>query len=170
MSKRSQPSSAPSTGAPPRPAGASPPVAGVTGIPDTDDVVVAEEWRRIEAERVAGEVSDAREDVAEAIANPPHHTPPGRGAGLWGALTAALVAGVLFALAVNLLMVSRRTETPSAGVPSGPRPPSESEKGPGIGLRGDDESDEPSEPDDAVDAAPPTNAPSPQPAATTGQP
>ena len=123
MSKRSKP-------APPSPAGAGHdppaetlPAEGRTIAPRSSEEIVDEEWRRIEAQRLAEEVDEARDDMAESVINPSQVTSPRGVASRWGALTAALIAGIVFALAVNLWMASRPTEPAAAGTPPGARPP-----------------------------------------------
>jgi hypothetical protein len=100
---------------------------------------------------VAGEIDEARHDVAGAIRAPVHQAPPRYGAGLWGALAAALLAGTLFAVAVNLLLGFQRPEPPAPNVRLESRPPSESEKGPGIGADAD------------AEGTPPVDSPASQP-------
>ena len=109
---------------------------------------IEREWERLERERVAGEIAEAHEDVVEAIAHPVR----GRGGNwVWWAFLAALLAGVVFAGAVNLFYVPARQVPSGNDIPTGPRPPSASETGPGV--EGTDA--EPS-PDDAPDGTPPT--------------
>lgn len=60
---------------------------------DPDEVAVDAEWRKIEAERIAEEREEAREDVPEAEP-PPRRWP-------WGAFAAALAAGLILAIAIN---------------------------------------------------------------------
>ena len=61
------------------------------------DARVDAEWERIELERIAGEIAEAREDaaVAETTAEPHAHWP-------WTTMLAALAAGVLVAAFVNM--------------------------------------------------------------------
>jgi hypothetical protein len=74
--------------------------------PSTDDPAVEEEWRRIERERIAEEVEEAREDaIVEKT--------PSRRRWPWLAFAAALVAGMIAALVLNSpSAVSRRTALP----------------------------------------------------------
>ena len=155
MRKRSKP-------APPSPAGAGHdppaetlPAEGRTIAPRSSEEIVDEEWRRIEAQRLAEEVDEARDDMAESVINPSQVTSPRGVASRWGALTAALIAGIVFALAVNLWMASRPTEPAAAGTPPGARPPSQSEQGPGIGQDAEGESAEAAGQAGAADSAAP---------------
>lgn len=61
------------------------------------DARVDAEWERIELERIAGEIAEAREDaaVAETTVEPRQHWP-------WMTMLAALAAGVLVAVFVNM--------------------------------------------------------------------
>ena len=139
MSKRSKP-------APPSPAGAGHdppaetlPAEGRTIAPRSSEEIVDEEWRRIEAQRLAEEVDEARDDMAESVTNPSQVTSP-----LW--------------------MASRPTEPAAAGTPPGARPPSQSEQGPGIGQDAEGESAEAAGQAGAADsAAPGDDAPIPAP-------
>ena len=119
----------------PTPGQRRPPIAGAivpsstpTGPLPADPV--EQEWERIERERVAEEIAEAHEDVVEAIAHPV----TGRdGTWVWWAFLAALLAGVVFAMGVNLFYVPPR-QAPAGVAPSGgPRPPSANEIGPGVG-------------------------------------
>jgi hypothetical protein len=156
MSKRSRPTPAPQPSPPAKTGVGVPSPAPGTPLPPSADAIVGEEWRRIETARVAGELDEARHDVAAAILAPVHQAPPRYGAGLWGALAAALLAGTVFALAVNLLLGFQRPEPPAPSVRLESRPPSESEKGPGIGADGEGESD--------GDGIQPVDSPTSQPA------
>ncbi|NDC63209.1 MAG: hypothetical protein EBZ59_04310 [Planctomycetia bacterium] len=94
---------------------------------DDDDVEVADEWQRIEQERIAGERAEAMEDVGgENVAGV---APAGdRGRGLWplAAMAAALAAGVLFAFAINrpARMDVGQATVPVGGTPGPDRGPS----------------------------------------------
>lgn len=65
------------------------------GAEAADEAEVEEEWRRIERDRLEGEIAEAREDAAEPAAEPMRQRWP------WLALAAALAAGVLVAVAIN---------------------------------------------------------------------
>lgn len=130
----------PPPGPSPQDGGRGPTPAGVGGKPGRGagkevDPVDAE-WSRIEDERVAGEVAEAREDVIEAITDRGGR----RGAWrwMWWAFAAALVAGIVFAGWVDLVVAMNRP-TPDTALPapavSGPSP---SESGPGTAGDGDD--------------------------------
>lgn len=164
MSKRSKPTTR--RDGPPPAATAVPGTAGPASAPGThaivggtpvdpvgdEDRAVEEEWRRIESSRVAEEVGEAREDLLAAIEEPDPESVDRRGRQLWVALVGALLAGVVFAVVVNVFLLAIRPETPPPSAPpSGPRPPSESERGPGVGAPEDDPSDAEEEPlpDDA---------------------
>ena len=74
-------------------------MAAVTrGRPATggDDAAVDTEWRKLEAERIAEERAEAREDVVEAEPLRPRWT--------WLAMAASLAAGVLVAVGLNGLL------------------------------------------------------------------
>lgn len=62
--------------------------------PNPADMAVEAEWRKIEQERIAEEVEEAREDLIEAAAAPRRHWP-------WAAVAVALVAGVILAAVLN---------------------------------------------------------------------
>jgi len=72
------------------------------------DRVVEQEWRAVEAERIAEERAEAEADVPQAV-TPPSGPVPGdsRGAWPWLAVGAALAAGVLATVVLN-----RRDESP----------------------------------------------------------
>lgn len=82
-----------------------------------DDAAVESEWRRIERERIAEEVEEAREDaIAEG---------PSRRRWPWLAFAAALAAGAVAALILNSpAAISRRTVAvppePAAADPAEP--------------------------------------------------
>lgn len=79
---------------------------------DLDEAAVAAEWQKLEAERIAEEREEAREDAE-------HEAPPAGRRWPWRALAAALIAGLLLALALNWPgLVSR----PDAGHPPANRP------------------------------------------------
>ena len=94
---------------------------------NADELAVDVEWRRLESDRVAEEVAEAREDLG-GITQPP---PSGW---LWGGFAAALLAGVVFAVAVNVALAARRPAAPPPPAPVGFRPPSPNELGPGFGA------------------------------------
>ncbi len=77
--------------------------------PSADEAAVDQEWKRIESDRVAEEVAEAREDLGESAPSHPS-------AWLWGGFAAALLAGVVFALVVNVALAARRPP------PAPPRP------------------------------------------------
>lgn len=60
-----------------------------------DDAKVEEEWRRIERQRLEGEIAEAVDDAAKPAAEPMRQRWP------WLALAGALAAGVLVAVAIN---------------------------------------------------------------------
>jgi len=97
---------------------------------------IEREWERLERERVAEEIAEAHEDVVEAITHPPARR---GGNWVWWAFAAALLAGVVFAVAVNLFLVPGRQDAAAAPSPGAARPPSASESGPGIEGPTDDE-------------------------------
>ncbi|MCE9629467.1 MAG: hypothetical protein K8S94_01935 [Planctomycetia bacterium] len=70
-----------------------------------DDPAVEAEWRKLEAERLAEEIEEARDDVAAAGRE--QRRPPWT----WLAMVAALAAGVLAAAGLNLLMRQSGRET-----------------------------------------------------------
>lgn len=108
---------------------------------------IEQEWDRLERERVAGEIAEAHEDVVEAIAHPVR----GRGGNwVWWAFLAALLAGVVFAGAVNLFYVPARQAPAGNDIPTGPRSPSAREAGPGV-----DGTDAETSSDDDPEATPP---------------
>ena len=76
---------------------------GSAGGLTPDDPKVAEEWRRIEQERIAEERAEARENVADTSSNDEPGAAAGWSRGRWtlAAMTAALAAGVLMAIVVN---------------------------------------------------------------------
>ena len=127
-------------------AGSIPPSATTAGADP-----VEQEWERIERERVAEEIAEAHEDVVEAIVHP---APARGGTWVWLAFLGALLAGVAFALAVNLFYVPARPAPAGGGPAGGPHPPSANEAGPGVGGA---EADEPAA-DDPARSPPPTGA------------
>lgn len=60
-----------------------------------DEAEVEEEWRRIERQRLEGEIAEAADDAAEPVPEPMRQRWP------WLALAGALAAGVLVAVAIN---------------------------------------------------------------------
>ncbi len=74
-----------------------------------DEAVVDSEWRKIEAERIALEQEEAREDLRDAE--------PRRRRWPWLALAAALVAGL-----VATALINSRAPTPGSVVDSGQPP------------------------------------------------
>lgn len=97
----------------------------------SDDEAVDAEWKRIELDRVAEEVAEAREDILDAVPHPPRPS-----IWLWGGFAAALLAGVVFAVVVNVALAARRPSLPPPPPPSATRPPSATELGPGVGDDG----------------------------------
>jgi len=95
--------------------------------PNADASAVDVEWKRLESGRVAEEVAEAREDLVGTVPPPPS-------AWLWGGFAAALLAGVVFAVAVNVALAARRPAAPPPPSPVGFRPPSPNEMGPGVGA------------------------------------
>ena len=82
---------------------------------DGDDAAVEAEWRSIEAERIAQEQEEAREEVSEVAGA------RGSRQWLWLALVASLGAGVLVAGAVNWLglrLAPNVTEGPDRTMPT----------------------------------------------------
>lgn len=110
-----------------------------------------QEWTRIESDRVAEEVAEAREDLGA-----PAPTHPS--AWLWGGFAAALLAGVVFAAVVNVALAARRPPPAPSPAPVGFRPPSPNELGPGVGAEGAD-GEEPEE--QPAETASPPPRPSP---------
>lgn len=102
----------------------------------SDDEAVDAEWKRIESDRVAEEVAEAREDILDASPHPPRPS-----MWLWGGFAAALLAGVVFAVVVNVALAARRPPLPPPPPPSATRPPSANELGPGVGDDGDETAD-----------------------------
>jgi hypothetical protein len=89
-----------------------PPQAADAATGDLDEAAVAAEWRKLEAERLAEEREEAREDAED-------DAPPAGRQWPWRSLAAALMAGLLLALALNWPgLVSR----PDAGSPPEARP------------------------------------------------
>jgi len=77
------------------------PLAGTTGkAADPDEVAVENEWRKIEAERIAEEQAEAREDLLDAE--------PSRRRWPWLALVAALMAGLIAAALINSAAIRGR--------------------------------------------------------------
>ncbi len=107
-------------------------------MPNADDKAVAQEWKRIESDRVTEEVAEAREDLGETHASHPS-------ARLWGGFAVALLAGVVFAVVVNVALAARRPAPAPPPAAAGFRPPSPSELGPGVGAEGDDPEEQPPE-------------------------
>lgn len=77
--------------------------------PQPPDAAVEAEWRKIEQERIAEEVEEAREDTLEAGVARERHWP-------WGAIAAALVAGMVLAALLNSPWFRRPVEEPGQGV------------------------------------------------------
>lgn len=82
---------------------------------EPDDAIDAE-WRKIEAERIAEEQDEAREDVL---------TPePARPIWPWWVFAAILAAGVVFAAAINApALISRQAPAPGGAAGGGPNAP-----------------------------------------------
>ena len=112
--------------------------------PKADDSAVNFEWKRLESDRVAEEVAEARDDVGNAATTPPSGW-------LWGGFAAALLAGVVFAVAVNVALAARRPAAPPPPPPVGFRPPSPNELGPGVGAGEGSTADETADPVEPVD-------------------
>lgn len=104
--------------------------------PSADEAAVDQEWKRIESDRVAEEVAEAREDLGESAPSHPS-------AWLWGGFAAALLAGVVFAVVVNVVLAARRPPPAPPPPPAGYRPPSPNELGPGVSAEGNDPEEEP---------------------------
>ena len=87
---------------------------GAEGVPAEDRAEIDQEWRRIEAERLATELAEAREDSADspALLSGPAGHPFGRW--LVPIMAGALVAGGLLALLLNL-PGQHSADAPSAG-------------------------------------------------------
>jgi hypothetical protein len=138
--------------------GTPPPAARLAGqprpsTPSVDEAAVDQEWTRIESDRVAEEVAEAREDLGDPA--PAHPS-----ARLWGGFAAALLAGVVFAAVVNVALAARRPPPAPSPAPVGFRPPSPNELGPGFNAEGaDQQADQQEQP--AETASPPTTQPSP---------
>ncbi|GEM_PF-2710100 len=69
------------------------PVPSSSSQPDGTDGAVESEWKKLEAERIAEECEEAREDILEATLHPV----PKTGTWSWLALAVALAAGGLVA-------------------------------------------------------------------------
>ena len=136
-----------SPGIPPAAARSGTPPGGSAETPD--EAVVNQEWKRIESDRVAEEVAEAREDLGDT--HPSHPS-----AWLWGGFAAALLAGVVFAVVVNVALAARRPAPAPPPPPAGFRPPSPNELGPGVGADAVDPEEPPAE-----NAAPPSSQPTP---------
>jgi len=108
----------------------------------SDEEAVDAEWQRIESDRVAEEVAEARDDVLDADSPAPRQS-----VWLWGGFAAALLAGIVFAVAVNVALAARRPAPSPPPPPVETRPPSPNELGPGVGA----DEGEPAEP--ATEAA-----------------
>lgn len=67
----------------------------VAGDEAAEEAEVEAEWRRIERQRLEGEIAEARDDAEEPAAEPMRQRWP------WIALAGALAAGVLVAVAIN---------------------------------------------------------------------
>lgn len=67
----------------------------VAGDEAAEEADVEAEWRRIERQRLEGEIAEAREDAAEPAVEPMRQRWP------WIALAGALAAGVLVAVVIN---------------------------------------------------------------------
>jgi hypothetical protein len=106
--------------------------------PSADEAAVDQEWKRIESDRVAEEVAEAREDLGESAPSHPS-------AWLWGGFAAALLAGVVFALVVNVALAARRPPPAPPPPPAGHRPPSPNELGPGVSAEENDLEEQPPE-------------------------
>lgn len=123
--------------------GTPPPAARLAGqprasTPSVDEAAVDQEWARIESDRVAEEVAEAREDLGAPA--PPHPS-----ARLWGGFAAALLAGIVFAAVVNIALAARRPPPAPSPAPVGFRPPSPNELGPGFGADGEEPEEQPAE-------------------------
>ena len=94
---------------------------------NADELAVGVEWKRLESDRVAEEVAEAREDLGGTTPSPPSGW-------LWGGFAAALLAGVVFAVVVNVALAARRPAAPPPPAPVGFRPPSPNDLGPGVGA------------------------------------
>lgn len=78
---------------------------------DRDDAAIDSEWRKIEAERIAEEREEAREDLLDAQPQKPRWP--------WLALAGALVAGLVAAVVLNSpAAVSRRMVAPPTEPPA----------------------------------------------------
>ena len=95
---------------------------GAEGEPAEDRAEIDLEWRRIEAERLATELAEAREDTAESPALLPG--PVGHPFGRWlvPIMAGALLAGGLLALLLNL-PGQRSSDAPAAGGKQTAHPP-----------------------------------------------
>lgn len=115
--------------------------------PKTDELAVDVEWKRLESNRLAEEVAEARDDVGGTTTAPPSGW-------LWGGFAAALLAGVVFAVAVNVALAARRPAAPPPPAPVGFRPPSPNELGPGVGAGDGSTADETADRVEPVDGVP----------------
>lgn len=76
--------------------------------PISEDPAVEAEWRKIEEERIAEEVEEAREDLLDADAKPGRRWS-------WTAVAVALVAGLVLAAVLNSPWFRRAVEPGQAG-------------------------------------------------------
>lgn len=137
---------------PPRSASGRTPSDGGLGHGKAIDPVDAE-WAKIEEERVAEEVAEARDDAIEAIVDPVDRR---RGWGwMWWAFAAALVSGAVFAGWVDLVVAMNRPAPEPPPPPVAKTSPSPSERGPGTG---EDDADDP----DVTPETAPTDATEPE--------
>jgi len=77
--------------------------------PPPDDPAVEAEWRKIEQERIAEEVEEAREDLLDAGATPGRRWS-------WTAVAIALAAGVVVAVLLNSPWFRRAVDPGQPGV------------------------------------------------------
>lgn len=112
-----------------------PPEQRATAAPRSGVDPVDAEWARIERERVAEEVAEAREDAIEAIVDPVQRR--GRWGWMWWAFAVALVSGVVFAGWVDLVVATNRPAPEPTPAPALKSLPSPSEVGEGAAGEGD---------------------------------
>lgn len=78
--------------------------------PNPADPAVEAEWQKIERERIAEEVAEAREDMLEARVAPGRRWP-------WAAVAVALVAGLILAALLNSPRFQRPPQDLDPGIP-----------------------------------------------------